>query len=91
MIAHEGRPGHKLQFDWMIEHGVSLARALFAFNSVNAEGWALYSEMEMLPYELPAGQFVAYQLRLLRAARAFLDPMLNLGMITRQRAHDVLV
>jgi len=91
MTAHEGRPGHELQFDGMIEHGVSLARALFAFNSVNAEGWALYSEMEMLPYEPPAGQFVAYQLRLLRAARAFLDPMLNLGMITRQRAHDVLV
>ena len=45
----------------------------------------------MLTYEPPAGQFVAYQLRLLRAARAFLDPMLNLGMITRQRAHDVLV
>lgn len=42
-------------------------------------------------YEPPAGQFVAYQLRLLRAARAFLDPMFNLGMITRQRAHDVLV
>src|SRR6185312_15209752 len=31
MTAHEGRPGHELQFDGMIEHGVSLARALFAF------------------------------------------------------------
>jgi len=47
--------------------------------------------MEMLPYEPPAGQFVALQFRLLRAARAFLDPMLNLGLITRERAHDVLV
>jgi uncharacterized protein (DUF885 family) len=69
---------------------VSLARSLFAFNSVNVEGWALYSESEMLPYEPPAGQFAALQARLLRAARAYLDPMLNLGLITRERAHDVL-
>jgi uncharacterized protein (DUF885 family) len=27
---------------------------------------------------------------LIRAARAFLDPMLNLGMISKERAHDVL-
>ena len=26
----------------------------------------------------------------MRAARAFLDPMLNLGLITRERAHDIL-
>lgn len=91
LTAHEGRPGHELQYAGMIEHGVSITRGLFAFNSVNAEGWALYSEMEMLPYEPPAGQFVALQFRLLRAARAFLDPMLNLGLISPQRAHDVLV
>ena len=34
---------------------------------------------------------IALQLRLLRAARAFLDPMLNLGLITPGRAHDILV
>jgi uncharacterized protein (DUF885 family) len=50
----------------------------------------LYSEAEMLPYEPPAGQFAALQARLLRAARAFLDPMLNLGLISKERAHDVL-
>jgi uncharacterized protein (DUF885 family) len=74
----------------MVERGVSLARSLFAFNSVNVEGWALYSESEMLPYEPPAGQFTTLQFRLIRAARAFLDPMLNLGLITKERAHDVL-
>jgi uncharacterized protein (DUF885 family) len=74
----------------MVERGVSLARSLFAFNSVNVEGWALYAESEMLPYEPPPGQFAAYQMRLMRAARAWLDPMLNLGLITRERAHDVL-
>ncbi|WP_426662050.1 DUF885 domain-containing protein [Rhodanobacter aciditrophus] len=91
LTAHEGRPGHDLQFAAMVEHGVSLARSLFAFNSVNVEGWALYAEWMMVPYEPPGGQLIALQLRLLRAARAFLDPMLNLGLITRQRAHDILV
>nr|WP_199041347.1 DUF885 domain-containing protein [Dyella sp. ASV24] len=90
LTAHEGRPGHELQFAAMVERGVSLARSLFAFNSVNVEGWALYAESEMLPYEPPAGQFVALQARLQRAARAYLDPMLNLGLITKERAHDVL-
>jgi uncharacterized protein (DUF885 family) len=91
LTAHEGRPGHELQFSAMVEHGVSLARSLLAFNSVNVEGWALYAEWMMVPYEPPGGQMIALQLRLLRAARAFLDPMLNLGLITRQRAHDILV
>ena len=91
LVAHEGRPGHELQFSAMVEHGVSLARSLFAFNSVNVEGWALYSEYMMMPYEPKGGQMIVLQLRLLRAARAFLDPMLNLGLITHDRAHDILV
>jgi len=90
LTSHEGRPGHELQYAAMVERGVSVARSLFAFNSVNVEGWALYSEAEMLPYEPPAGQFITLQLRLMRAARAFLDPMLNLGLINKERAHDVL-
>lgn len=91
LTAHEGRPGHELQFSAMVEHGVSLARSLFAFNSVNVEGWALYAEWMMVQYEPPGGQMIALQLRLLRAARAFLDPMLNLGLVSKQRAHDILV
>ena len=47
LTAHEARPGHELQFDSMVEHGVSLARALYAFNSTNAEGWGLYAEYIM--------------------------------------------
>jgi uncharacterized protein (DUF885 family) len=69
---------------------VSLARTLFAFNSVNVEGWALYAEAEMVPYEPLDAQLMALQFRLLRAARAMLDPMLNLGMIDRERAGKVL-
>ncbi|KQQ91935.1 DUF885 domain-containing protein [Massilia sp. Leaf139] len=82
LTAHEARPGHELQFAKMIETGVSTARAVFAFNSVNVEGWALYAEAEMQPYEPLDGQLFALQARAQRAARAFLDPMVNLGEIT---------
>jgi uncharacterized protein (DUF885 family) len=90
LSAHEGRPGHELQFSAMIERGVSQARVLYAFNSVNVEGWALYAEAEMVPSEPPEGQMIALQFRLLRAARAMLDPMLNLGLISREDAGRVL-
>lgn len=89
--AHEGRPGHELQFTAMVERGVSQARSLFAFNSVNVEGWGLYAEAEALPHEPLDGQLIAYQLRLLRAARAMLDPMLNLGRISIDDARRVLL
>lgn len=90
LSAHEARPGHEMQFDALVKQGVSLARLLYAFNSVNVEGWALYAEAEMLPHEPIEGQFIAQQFRLLRTARAFLDPMLNLGMISREEAGQVL-
>lgn len=90
LTAHEGRPGHELQFTAMVERGVSLARTLFAFNSVNVEGWALYAEAETVPYEPLDGQLIALQFRLLRAARAMLDPMLNLGLTDRDSALKVL-
>ena len=90
LTAHEARPGHELQFDSMVEQGVSLARALYAFNSTNAEGWGLYSEYIMQPYEPAEGQLLTLQLRLLRAARAFLDPELQSGTVTEARAYEVL-
>ena len=79
LTAHEARPGHEVQFDRMVEGGLSLARAAFAFNSVNVEGWALYAERLMLPYMPPAAQLCSLQMRLHRAARAFLDPELQSG------------
>ncbi len=82
LIAHEARPGHELQFDRMLGGGISLARAAFAFNSVNVEGWALYAEAVMLPYMPLEGQFCSLLMRLHRAARAFLDPELQSGAIT---------
>ncbi|HEY0802741.1 MAG TPA: DUF885 family protein, partial [Steroidobacteraceae bacterium] len=87
LTAHEARPGHELQFDSMVEHGVSLARALYAFNATNAEGWGLYAEYIMQPYEPAEGQLLTLQLRLLRAARAFLDPELQSGAATQTQAY----
>lgn len=91
LTAHEARPGHELQFATMTERGVSIARAIFAFNSVNVEGWGLYSEAEMQPYEPLDAQLITLDYRLLRAARAFLDPMLNLGLIAPEAARQVLI
>jgi len=91
LTVHEARPGHELQFTRMIESGVSIARAVFAFNSANVEGWALYAEAEMKPYLPLDGQLVSLQHRMLRAARAFLDPMLNLGQISPEEARRVLM
>lgn len=90
LSVHEGRPGHELQFAQMVERGVSQARVLYAFNSVNVEGWALYAEAEMLPYEPVEGQLIALQHRLLRASRAMLDPMLNLGRADPETAERIL-
>jgi hypothetical protein len=86
LTVHEGRPGHELQFASVIEKGVSLARALFALNSVNVEGWALYTEAEMKPYLPLDGQLISLQHRLMRAARAFLDPELQAGQIEPEAA-----
>lgn len=91
ITAHEARPGHELQFAKMIESGVSIARGVFAFNSVNVEGWALYAEAEMQPYEPLEGQLFALQARMMRAARAFLDPMVNLGEITPEQVKAFLI
>ena len=90
LTVHEGRPGHELQFASILEKGVSQARVLYAFNSVNVEGWALYAEAEMKPLEPLDGQLIALQHRLMRAARAFIDPSLHLGRMTREEAFAVL-
>jgi hypothetical protein len=91
LTVHEARPGHELQFAKMVENGVSNARAIYAFNSVNVEGWGLYSEAEMKPYMPLDGQLASLQHRLLRAARAFLDPELQMGRIDPDGAKKVLM
>jgi hypothetical protein len=90
ITAHEARPGHELQYDSMLEHGVSLARVRYAYNSTNVEGWGLYSEYLMKPYMPLDGQLMSLELKLLRAARAFLDPELQSGKIQPAEAYRVL-
>jgi Bacterial protein of unknown function (DUF885) len=90
LIAHEARPGHELQFDSMLERGVSVARFRYAFNSTNVEGWGLYSEYLIRPYMPLEGQLVSLDYRLMRAARAFLDPELQAGKIQPAEAFRVL-
>lgn len=90
LTAHEARPGHEMQFASMVERGVTIPRAVFAFNSVNVEGWGLYAEYITFPYMPPDGQLISLQHRLMRAARAFLDPELQSGKITPEQALRVL-
>jgi hypothetical protein len=90
LTAHECRPGHELQFSSMLERGVSQARVIYAFNSTNVEGWALYAEAVMKQYLPLDGQLGSLQMRLLRAARAFIDPMLNLGLMEPAEAKRIL-
>jgi hypothetical protein len=90
LTAHEARPGHELQFDSMLEHGVSLARAQYAFNSTNVEGWGLYSEYLIKPYMPLEGQLMSLDLRLLRAVRAFVDPELQSGKLQPADAYRIL-
>ena len=90
LTAHEARPGHELQFDSMVERGVSLARSLYAFNSVNVEGWGLYAEYITKPYMPLDGQLISLQLRLMRAARAFIDPELQSGKLKPEDAMRIL-
>jgi len=90
LTAHEARPGHELQFDSMVERGVSIARSLYAFNSVNVEGWGLYSEYITKPYMPLDGQLISLQLRLMRAARAFIDPELQSGKLKPEDAMRIL-
>ncbi len=90
LTVHELRPGHEMQFAKMIENGVSTARAVFAFNSANVEGWGLYTEAVMLPYLPDEGKLCSLLMRLMRAARAYLDSELQSGKTSYEEARRVL-
>jgi uncharacterized protein (DUF885 family) len=91
LTAHEARPGHEMQFAAILENGISQARVIYAFNSANVEGWGLYSEAMVQQYLPLEAQLFGLKQRLMRAARAFLDPMLNLGLIEPDQALAFLI
>ncbi len=90
LAAHEGRPGHEMHIARALENGISMARVLFSLNTANLEGWALYIEAEIKPYLPLEGQLFSLQFRLMRAARAFLDPGVQTGDITPEEGLRVL-
>lgn len=81
-MAHEGRPGHDLQFTTIENSNLPLARTDFFRHKSNTEGWAVYAEIVMFPYLPLEGQFMALQQRLINAAQAFSGLELQLGRIT---------
>ena len=91
LTVHEARPGHELQFASLVENGTSLARARFAFNSANVEGWGLYAESIMHEYLPLEAQLFSLFTRQMRAARMFMDPMINTGQLTPEEAVDFMV
>jgi len=91
LTVHEARPGHELQFASLVENGTSIARARFAFNSANVEGWGLYAEAIMHEYLPQEAQLFNLFSRLMRAARMFMDPMINTGRMTHDEAVDFMV
>ena len=90
LTVHELRPGHDLQHAIINKQNLSRARTDFAANATSIEGWATYAEEMMRPYLPLEGQFMCLQFQLLRAARAFLEPELQLGKITANDALKVL-
>jgi len=89
LTSHEARPGHELQYDAVLENGVSWARVVLHPATVS-EGWGLYAEDMVRPYMPLDGQLVSLQLQLLRAARAFLEPELQSGKATPEQAFRLL-
>jgi hypothetical protein len=89
LTAHEGRPGHDMQYSQMLDHGLSVIRSRYAMNNVNIEGWGLYAEDLVYPYLEPEEKLFALQTRLWRIARMFLDPQIQLGRIKDERVIDL--
>ena len=57
---------------------------------MNVEGWGLYAEAITLPSMPDDGKLISLQLRLQRAARAFVDPELQAGKWTPESAREFL-
>ncbi len=91
LVAHEGRPGHDMQFSQILDMGSTLIRGRYAFNSVNIEGWGLYAEDLVFPYATDEEKLFLLQMRLWRMARMFLDPQIQLGQIKEARVIDLYV
>lgn len=86
LAAHEGWPGHGLQFAKLLEHRLSIARRFFGYNTAMVEGWALYAEAEIRSRLSLTAQIVTLRQQLLRCARAWLGLALQQGTISSTEA-----
>lgn len=92
LSAHEGRPGHDLQFSSIVtqtvEGHMNLLESVLCSNSTNAEGWAHYVEYWMAKHYTSQARLAALQDQLMRVCRTFLDPEINLGLISHEEVVD---
>ena len=82
--AHEARAGHELQFDSMVEHGVSTAVPSSLSTAPMSKAGVFMRILQ--PYMPIEGQLICLQHRLMRAGRAFLDPELHMVKVTPDQA-----
>lgn len=88
LSAHEGRPGHDLQFSTMVtktlEGKMNLLESVLSSNSTNTEGWAHWVEYWMAKHFTSQAKLAALQDQLMRVCRLFLDPQINMGLISHE-------
>ncbi len=89
IAAHEVL-GHAVQLTAMRKSGLSLTRSFLAATAAALEGWAVYVESEVRPFLPLESQLIVLRNLLGRAAKAFVDPGLHLGVITPDQALRIL-
>ena len=75
----------------MVEHGVSQARAIFAFNSTNVEGWGLYAECIVKPFMPREGQLIRCSTGCCAPRGRSAIPSCRLGKITPEKRAQLLM
>lgn len=93
LLAHEGMPGHHLEFGIKTLNKVPEFRRRLWFNAYG-EGWALYAEFlghELGLYEEPLALMGRYSYELFRAGRLVVDTGLHAKGWSREKAIRYLV
>lgn len=73
LSAHEGKPGHHYQFQYMKENNVPISRRFSVDNTTFVEGWALYAESLLDYSDNPYYYFGKLMNELFRAVRLVVD------------------
>lgn len=86
--AHEGRPGHEMQFRSIKDiEKKSFIRHSMMQNTANTEGWALFAESLIEKHVSSASEKLFYkQAYMMRILRVVTDYEVNRGFITKKEA-----